>query len=112
MIFSISFNSISLADAEGIHHLVKGSVMPRDVWLDTPGFRYIVKFNEFNQPLRKGGKILVSFLGDIAKIDDMCPVGLDSWRDLDANLRANIVKAIRVCGFILLNTYINYNNKS
>lgn len=96
-----------MTDADGIRHLVKGPVLPRDVWHDAKGFRYIVKLNEFNQPIRKGGKILVSFLGDIAKNDSLCPVGVPSWRAVNNQLKTNVVTMIRVCGFIVLNTYVN-----
>ncbi|XP_056693071.1 uncharacterized protein [Spinacia oleracea] len=82
-------------DADGIRHLVKGPVLPRDVWHDAKGFRYIVKLNEFNQPIRKGGKILVSFLGDIAKNDSLCPVGVPSWRAVNNQLKTNVVTMIR-----------------
>ncbi|KAL2934143.1 Cell division protein FtsB, partial [Bienertia sinuspersici] len=41
-------------DVDGKRHLVKGPVQPRDVWNDR-GLRYYVQFNDFNQPLRKGG---------------------------------------------------------
>ncbi|KAL2932477.1 Thymidylate kinase [Bienertia sinuspersici] len=61
-------------DLDGKRHLVKGPVQPRDVWNDR-GLRYHVQFNDFNQPLRKGGSILVSFLGDVAKREAFCPIG-------------------------------------
>ncbi|KAL2900492.1 Zygote defective protein 12, partial [Bienertia sinuspersici] len=64
-------------DVDGKRHLVKGPVQPRDVWNDR-GLRYFVQFNEFNQPLRKGGCILVSFLGDVAKRETFYPVGEDA----------------------------------
>uniref|UniRef100_A0A803N3I5 DUF4218 domain-containing protein n=1 Tax=Chenopodium quinoa TaxID=63459 RepID=A0A803N3I5_CHEQI len=82
-------------DVDGKRHLVKGSVQPRDVWNDAPGFRYFVQFNEFNQPLHKGGSILVSFLGDIAKREEFCPVGILNWHKLSSNMRGNIVNLVR-----------------
>ncbi|KAL2944161.1 Enolase [Bienertia sinuspersici] len=53
-------------DLDGKRHLVKGPLQPRDDWNES-GLRYHVLFNDLNQPLRKGGSILVSFLGDVAK---------------------------------------------
>ncbi|XP_021719131.1 uncharacterized protein LOC110686844 isoform X1 [Chenopodium quinoa] len=82
-------------DVDGTRHLVKGSVQPRDVWNDAPGFRYFIQFNEFNQPLHKGGSILVSFLGDIAKREEFCPVGILNWDKLSSNMRGNIVNLVR-----------------
>ncbi|KAL2904001.1 Ecotropic viral integration site 5 protein-like protein [Bienertia sinuspersici] len=67
-------------DVDGKRHLVRGPVQPRDVWNDR-GLRYYVHFNDLNQPLRKGGCILVSFLGDIAKRETFCPVGVSSWHN-------------------------------
>ncbi|KAL2929963.1 Guanylate kinase, partial [Bienertia sinuspersici] len=78
------------ADVDGKRHLVKGPVQPRDVWNDR-GLRYFVQFNEFNQPLRKGGCILVSFLGDVAKRETFCPVGVSSWHKLKKKMKADIV---------------------
>ncbi|KAL2903683.1 RNA-directed RNA polymerase 2a [Bienertia sinuspersici] len=68
-------------DVDGKRHLVKGPVQPRDV-LNDRGLRYYVQFNDFNQPLRKGGSIVVSFLGDVAKRETFCPVGVSSWHKL------------------------------
>ncbi|KAL2922858.1 Zygote defective protein 12, partial [Bienertia sinuspersici] len=81
-------------DVDGKHHLVKGPVQPRDVWNDR-GLRYFVQFNEFNQPLRKGGCILVSFLGDVAKRETFCPVGVSSWHKLKKKMKADIVILVR-----------------
>ena len=107
----ITRNSISLnlADANRKRHLVKGSVQPRDVWTDEKGFRYYVKLNEFCQSLRKGGSILVSFLGDIAKKDSLCPVGIKTWRAVNKKLKSNIVTMVRVCrlSFLSLSFMIN-----
>ncbi|KAL2905128.1 Cell division protein FtsB, partial [Bienertia sinuspersici] len=81
-------------DVDGKRHLVKGPVQPRDVWNDR-GLRYFVQFNEFNQPLRKGGCILVSFLGDVAKRETFCPVGVSSWHKLKKKMKADIVILVR-----------------
>ncbi|KAL2922521.1 Uncharacterized protein RDABS01_014012, partial [Bienertia sinuspersici] len=82
------------AYVDGKRHLVKGPVQPRDIWNDRD-LRYFVQFNEFNQPLRKGGCILVSFLGDIAKRETFCPVGVSSWHKLKKKMKADIVILVR-----------------
>ncbi|KAL2938796.1 E3 ubiquitin-protein ligase HERC2 [Bienertia sinuspersici] len=64
------------ADVDGKRHLVKGPVQPRDVWNDR-GLRYFVQFNEFNQPLRKGGCILVSFLETLQKEKRFVLLGIE-----------------------------------
>ncbi|KAL2897834.1 Pantothenate synthetase, partial [Bienertia sinuspersici] len=81
-------------DGEGKRHLVRGPVQPRDVW-NYRGLRYYVQFNDFNQPLRKGGSILVSFLGDVAKRETFCPVGVSSWHKLKKKMKADIVILVR-----------------
>ncbi|KAL2942114.1 5-methyltetrahydropteroyltriglutamate--homocysteine methyltransferase [Bienertia sinuspersici] len=81
-------------DVDGKRHLVKGPVQPRDVWNDR-GLRYYVQFNDFNQPLRKGGSILVSFLGDVAKRETFCPVGVSSWHKIKKKMKADIVILVR-----------------
>ncbi|KAL2942332.1 Uncharacterized protein RDABS01_030682 [Bienertia sinuspersici] len=82
-------------DVDGKHHLVKGPVQPRDVWNDR-GLRYFVQFNEVNQPVRKGGCILVSFLGDVVKRETFCPVGVSSWHKLKKKMKADIVILVRM----------------
>ncbi|KAL2899789.1 WD repeat-containing protein 20-like protein, partial [Bienertia sinuspersici] len=82
-------------DVDGKRHLVRGPVQPRDVWNDR-GLRYYVHFNDLNQPLRKGGCILVSFLGDIAKRETFCPVGVSSWHKLKKKMKADIVILVRI----------------
>lgn len=84
------------ADANGQSHLVKGPVPPRDVWIDNK-FRYLVKFNEYNQPLGKGGSILVRFLGDVAKRESFCPVGYKRWHMLKKTMKADVIDIVRVC---------------
>ncbi|KAL2938075.1 4-hydroxybenzoate octaprenyltransferase, partial [Bienertia sinuspersici] len=71
-------------DVDGKRHLVKG-----------PGLRYYVQFNEFNQPLRKGGCILVSFLGDVAKRETFFLVGVSSWHKLKKKMKADIMILVR-----------------
>uniref|UniRef100_A0A803MZT4 Transposase, Ptta/En/Spm, plant n=1 Tax=Chenopodium quinoa TaxID=63459 RepID=A0A803MZT4_CHEQI len=42
--------------------------------------RYL-KFNDFCQPIRKGGHILVQFLGSIAKEERFCPLSEKTWHE-------------------------------
>ncbi|KAL2931394.1 Zygote defective protein 12, partial [Bienertia sinuspersici] len=68
---------LSLRRCYGKRHLVKGPVQPRDVWDD------------------RGGCILVSFLGDVAKRETFCPVGVSSWHRLKKKMKADIVILVR-----------------
>ncbi|KAL2901166.1 Cell division protein FtsB, partial [Bienertia sinuspersici] len=103
-------------DVDGKRHLVKGPVQPRDVWNDR-GLRYYVQFNDFNQPLRKGGSILVSFLGDVAKRETFCPVGVSSWHKIKKKMKADIVILVRVCVlckavYLSINIFCQFFNKA
>ncbi|KAL2921651.1 Myosin-H heavy chain [Bienertia sinuspersici] len=91
-------------DVDGKRHLVKGPVQPRDVWNDRV-LRYYVQFNEFNQPLRKGGCIFVSFHGDVAKRETFCLVGVSSWHKLKKKMKADIVILVRVCVLFLFHFF-------
>ncbi|KAL2929828.1 Glutamate dehydrogenase 2, partial [Bienertia sinuspersici] len=91
---AIAFSKHGFINLDGKRHLVKGPVQPRDVWNDRE-LRYHVQFNDFNQPLRKGMSILVSFLGDVAKREAFCPIGLSSLHKLKKKMKADIVILVR-----------------
>ncbi|KAL2905722.1 mRNA-capping enzyme, partial [Bienertia sinuspersici] len=74
--------------------LVSGPIQPIDV-LSSNGRRYFVKFNELHQPLRKGGHIMVKFLGYIAKVGNYCPLGALTWRSVKEKLKFDIIKKTR-----------------
>ena len=58
--------------------------------------RFVVPFNALDQPVRKGGHLLVKFLGDVAKNGELCPIGEISWHKVDRNCKAKIIDLIRV----------------
>ncbi|XP_057248412.1 uncharacterized protein LOC130590316 isoform X2 [Beta vulgaris subsp. vulgaris] len=84
----------SLADSKGELQLMSGSIQPIDVW-HSRGVRYHVQFNELNQPIRKGGHILVRFLGSVAKDGTYCPIGEKNWHHVDVKLKTKIVMKMR-----------------
>ncbi|KAL2896242.1 DNA replication licensing factor mcm4, partial [Bienertia sinuspersici] len=81
-------------DANGKLQFVSGSIQPIDI-LSNNGVKYYVEFNEFHQPIRKGGHILVRFLGYIAKMAHYCPIGAITWHDVKKNLKVQIVNKMR-----------------
>ncbi|KAL2896996.1 Seed lectin subunit I [Bienertia sinuspersici] len=83
-----------IQDANGKVELVSGPIQPIDV-LSSNGRRYFVEFNELHQPLRKGGHILVKFLGYIAKMGNYCPLGALTWRNVKNKLKFDILKKMR-----------------
>ncbi|KAL2930970.1 M-phase phosphoprotein 9, partial [Bienertia sinuspersici] len=80
--------------ANGKVELVSGPIQPIDV-LSSSGRRYFVEFNELHQPIRKGGHILVKFLGYIAKMGNYCPLGALTWRKVEDKLKFDIFKKMR-----------------
>ncbi|KAL2937593.1 Elongation factor P [Bienertia sinuspersici] len=84
-----------VVDANGKVELVSGPIQPIDV-LSSNGRRYFVEFNELHQPLRKGGHILVKFLGYIAKMGNYCPLGALTWRNVEKKLKFDILKKMRI----------------
>ncbi|XP_056694816.1 uncharacterized protein [Spinacia oleracea] len=82
-------------DAKGNQQLVSGSIQPMDVWNTNGSIKYVVHFNELYQPIRKGGHILVRFLGSIAKQEQYCPVSEKTWGQLDNYYKVEIIKLIR-----------------
>ncbi|KAL2923183.1 SPBc2 prophage-derived uncharacterized protein YopZ [Bienertia sinuspersici] len=93
---SPSFTSFAcfMADANGKLQFVSGSLQPIDI-LSNNCVKYYVEFNEFHQPIRKGGHILVRFLGYIAKMAHYCPIGAITWHDVEKNLKVQIVNKMR-----------------
>ncbi|KAL2894166.1 DNA replication licensing factor mcm4 [Bienertia sinuspersici] len=81
-------------DANGKIQFVSGSIQPIDI-LGNSGVKYYVEFNELHQPIRKGGHILVRFLGSIAKMAYYCPIGALTWHDMEKNLKVQIVNKMR-----------------
>ncbi|KAH9615995.1 hypothetical protein KSS87_001072 [Heliosperma pusillum] len=54
-------------DAEGNYDLVNNLIQPHDVW-HANGVKYFVSFNEYYQPLQKGGIFLLDLLGMLQKM--------------------------------------------
>ncbi|KAL2933225.1 Sterol 3-beta-glucosyltransferase, partial [Bienertia sinuspersici] len=81
-------------DANGKLQFVSGSIQPVDI-LSNNGVKYYVEFNEFHQLIRKGGHILVRFLGYIVKMAHYCPIGAITWHDVEKNLKVQIVNKMR-----------------
>ncbi|KAJ8424751.1 hypothetical protein Cgig2_003010 [Carnegiea gigantea] len=55
-----------LTDDQGNKEVINGLILPRDVMNYKQGVRFCMAFNNYNQPIRKGGYIFVRFLGYIA----------------------------------------------
>ncbi|KAL2894887.1 Lipid A palmitoyltransferase PagP, partial [Bienertia sinuspersici] len=81
-------------DAVGNHSLVSGSIQVLDIWNNNV-VRYYVQFNEFHQPIRKVGQLLVKLIGSIAKQERFCPVGELDWHHIDEVLLADMINEIR-----------------
>ncbi|KAL2935820.1 50S ribosomal protein L9 chloroplastic, partial [Bienertia sinuspersici] len=80
--------------AKGNTALVSGTILPIDVW-STNGVKYFVEFNDLCQPIRKGGHVLIRFIGMMAKMETHCPVGEEDWHAIDSHIKGKIVTDIR-----------------
>ena len=65
-------------DDQGKEEVISGSILHRDVMNYKKGVRFCVAFNNYNQPIRKGGYIFVRFLGYIARQERSSPIGTAS----------------------------------
>ncbi|KAK9666055.1 hypothetical protein RND81_14G156600 [Saponaria officinalis] len=74
--------------------MISDSIQPPDIW-HSNGVKYFVSFNEFYQPIKKGGHILVRFIGDVAKTERFCPIREINWCHVNAQLKVDIIKLIR-----------------
>lgn len=94
----------SVTDLEGKYKKISAAIQPHDVW-HSDGVRFFVTFNDFYQPLRRGGHILIKFIGDIAKNERFCPIRETNWRRVNDQYKVDIIKIIRVCIYYTLYLY-------
>ncbi|KAJ8441165.1 hypothetical protein Cgig2_024894 [Carnegiea gigantea] len=81
---------------QGNEEVINRSILHRDVMNYKQAVRFCVAFNNYNQPIRKGGYIFVRFLGYIARLERFCPIGTSSWHKLNKTYKAGIVEMVRV----------------
>ncbi|KAL2899695.1 ATP synthase subunit b [Bienertia sinuspersici] len=81
-------------DSKGNTTLVSGTVLPIDVWSNN-GVKYFVEFNDLCQPIRKGGHILIRFIGMMEKMETHCPVEEEDWHAIDSHIKGKILTDIR-----------------
>ncbi|XP_010690514.2 uncharacterized protein LOC104904039 isoform X1 [Beta vulgaris subsp. vulgaris] len=86
---------VEMRDLDGRRGKKGGRILPRHVWSLRPGVRFVVPVNELDQPVRRGGHVLVKFLGDVAKNGELCPIGEVNWHKVDKSCKANIINLIR-----------------
>ncbi|KAL9227833.1 hypothetical protein vseg_003479 [Gypsophila vaccaria] len=80
-------------DAEGKYHKVVALIQTHDVW-HSNNVKYCVTFNEFGQPLRAGGYVLIKFIGNVAKNKRFCLIRERNWRHVDAQFKIDFIKII------------------
>ncbi|KAL2937313.1 Uncharacterized protein RDABS01_020762 [Bienertia sinuspersici] len=86
---------VEMRDSEGRRGKKGGRILPRHVWSLKPGVRFVVPVNSLDQPVRKGGHVLVRFLGDVAKNGELCPIGEVNWHKVDKSCKADVINLIR-----------------
>ncbi|KAL2901626.1 Serine/threonine-protein kinase Nek7, partial [Bienertia sinuspersici] len=80
--------------ANGKVQFGSGPIQLIDV-LSNNGRRYFVEFNELHQSIRKGGHILVKFLGYIAKMGNYYPLRALTYDNIKEKLKFDIFKKMR-----------------
>ncbi|KAL2923397.1 Alpha-2-macroglobulin, partial [Bienertia sinuspersici] len=86
--------NIDFDNKEEVLTIFSGTILPINVWSNN-GVKYFVEFNDLCQPIRKGGHILIRFIGMMAKMETHCPVGEEDWHAIDSHIKGKIVKDIR-----------------
>lgn len=86
---------VEMRDLEGKRGKKGGRILPRHVWSLQPGVRFVVPFNTLDQPVKKGGHVLVKFLGDVARTGELCPIGEVNWHKVDKSYKVNIIALVR-----------------
>ena len=88
-------------DDEENEEMVSGSILPRDLLNHKKGMRFCVAFNNYNQPIRKGGYFFVRFLGYIARQERFYPIGTTSKHKFNKTYQADIIEMGSVSIYIL-----------
>ena len=76
---------------------MEGTIVAKHVWCLPSGRRFIVHFNEYDQPIRRGGLVLVHFLSKLSKDGTFCPLGAQNWKRADDHYKQRIIKIVCVC---------------
>lgn len=86
---------VEMRDSNGKRGTKGGKILSRHVWSLQPGVRFVVPLNALDQPVGKGGSILLRFLKDVAKNGELSPIGEVSWPKVDKGHKADIIALIR-----------------
>ncbi|KAL2905656.1 DNA-directed RNA polymerase subunit beta, partial [Bienertia sinuspersici] len=84
----------SCQESKDIPRKSNGTILPINVWSNN-GIKYFFESNYLCQPIRKGGHILIRFIGMMEKMETHCPVGEEDWHAIDSHIKGKIVKDIR-----------------
>ena len=93
---------VILTNKDGNKKVRGGTILPNHVWTLPPGDRFVVPFNSLNQPIIKGGYVLVWFIGDIARNGDVCPIDEVYTHKIDKSYKVDIVTLVRVSSNIFI----------
>ena len=75
---------------------MEGTIVAKHVWCLPSGRRIIVHFNEYGQPIRRGGLVLIHFLSELSKDGTFCPLGAQNWKRVDDHYKQRIIKTVWV----------------
>nr|XP_018633378.1 uncharacterized protein LOC108948612 [Nicotiana tomentosiformis] len=84
-----------------MHQVVKrkrkarGPTILKDIWKLPSGKIIVVQLNDRNQPIRKEGRKLASFLGIIATIPELTPLNIDDWRNFFKEEKKKLMEFVK-----------------
>ncbi|KAK9132767.1 hypothetical protein Scep_012295 [Stephania cephalantha] len=74
------YDDVEVRDNQGIVRKKRGLTRAKNVSSLPEGQRIVVEFNEYGQPIKRGGGILGRWLGTIARKKEHCSVEWMDWR--------------------------------
>ncbi|KAK9094641.1 hypothetical protein Scep_026110 [Stephania cephalantha] len=74
------YDDVEIRDNQGIVQKKRGPTRAKDIWDLPEGQKIIVQFNEFGQPIKRGGGILGGWLGTVARKTEFCSIEWTDWR--------------------------------
>ncbi|XP_038973330.1 uncharacterized protein LOC103721483 [Phoenix dactylifera] len=83
------------ADKQGRERLTRGSSRARDVWQLREDEKIVVECNELEQPIKRAGSLLSSFLGSVARRGQLCPLNYHKWNDMLPSYKVELLKFVQ-----------------
>ena len=77
--------------------IMERTIVAKHVWCLPLGRRILIHFNEYDQPIRREGFVIVHFLSELSKDGTFSPLKAQNWKRIDDHYKKRIIKTIWVC---------------